>query len=74
MPDRKNGQTVRYDGRTFRNITVTQIEQDTENRSVDTEYGHNLTYGCVDLQEEGTFVVIQRRAFWGDYWLVTDTI
>ena len=65
------GQTVHYNRRKYRNVLVRHIEQDTENRGIDTQYGTHLTYGQVTLPvDQMEFVVIQRNG----YWLVVDTI
>jgi len=66
-----SGQKVRYNGRMYDDVLVTNIEKDTENRGIDTQYGEYLTYGHVTLPvDQNKFIVIQR-----DYgWLVVDTI
>ncbi len=65
------GQKVRYNGRIYYDVLVTNIKENTKTRGIDTQYGEYLTYGCVTLPvDQNRFVVIQR-----DYgWLVVDTI
>ncbi len=69
------GQTVKYRGRVYRDKLITNIEQDTENRGIDSgigrRYGDQPTYGRVTLPvDQGKFIVVQR----GDCWLTVDTI
>jgi hypothetical protein len=66
-----SGQTIWYGTRIFRDKLVTNIEKDTENRGIDTQYGSYLTYGVVKLPvDQGQFVVVQQ----GDHWVTVDTL